>query len=108
MMSGSRPELLQLEFQIGLSLLYVPQRSRMGPLESPDEGSDILLEAGAGRLYGKRERQKCQGLRWDARAAGHAGAAPAVVPPAGTRTDAGPLVCSRPQPAPGPRPGPRR
>ena len=56
MMSGSRPELLQLEFQIGLSLLYVPQRSRRGPLESPDEGSDILLEAGARRLYGKRDR----------------------------------------------------
>jgi hypothetical protein len=27
-----------------------------GPLESPDEGNDILLEAGARRLYGKRDR----------------------------------------------------
>jgi hypothetical protein len=57
----------------------------MGPLESPDKGSDILFEEGARRLYGKRDRQKSQDFLWNAGVSGYARAAPAFVRLARTR-----------------------
>jgi len=43
----------------------------LGPLESPDEGGDILFQEGMrGFMVGKRHRQKSQDSRWDARVSG--------------------------------------